>query len=154
MIRRRLSRFLNLPEGDRSLLVRAAMLLGVIRVGLLVLAFLSLQRLLLRSGGLSRRLRPSGEVPSDRGASLTDRVVLAVSVASVYVPGARSCLPRALATQRLLERRGVPARLRLGLAKSDDGTIEGHAWVESEGRVVIGGTDIHRYTVIESFGER
>ena len=152
MIRRRLVRFLNLPEGDRGLLVRAAVLLGVTRVGLHVLPFLSLQRLLLRPGGLSWRLRPSNGTPS-RGASWTERVVWAVSVASVYVPGARSCLPRALATQSLLERRGVPARLRLGLAKSENGTIEGHAWVESDGRVVIGGTDLDRYTTIESFGK-
>ena len=149
-----MGRLLNLPEGDRGLLVRAAMLLAVTGVGLHVLPFRSLQRLLLRSGSFSGRLRSVVAAPSDQGASLTDRVAWAVSVASVYVPGARSCLPQALATQSLLERRGVPARLRLGLAKSDNGTIEGHAWVESEGRVVIGGTDVHRYTAIESFGER
>ena len=153
VIKRRLGRFLNLPEGDRGLLVRAAVMLGVTRIGLQVLPFRSLLRLLLYPGSFSTRPRPSSAAASVGGASLTDRVVWAVSVASAYVPGARSCLPRALAAQSLLEQRGVPARLRLGLARSESGTIEGHAWVESDGRVIIGGTDVDRYTAIESFGK-
>ena len=67
-----------------------------------------------------------------------DRVVWAVKVASRYVQGIR-CLAQALATQVLLEQRGYPSELRIGFTRSKGGQMSAHAWVESEGRVVIGG---------------
>ena len=39
------------------------------------------------------------------------------------------CLPRALATQAMLRRRGIASRLCLGVAR-EDGVLAAHAWVE------------------------
>jgi len=69
-----------------------------------------------------------------------DRIVLAVTVASRYVPKA-TCLTQALATQVLLARRGHSVHLRIGVARSETGEFQAHAWVECYGRVVIGGAD-------------
>ena len=73
-------------------------------------------------------------------------VVWAVTVASRYIPGVK-CLARALATKVLLAHQGYICELRLGVAKNEKGQLEAHAWVESQGRIVIGGLrDLPRYT--------
>jgi hypothetical protein len=138
---RRLSKFLALPAGDRRLLVEAALLLGAMRLGLRLLPFRTLWRL------LERAPRPS------TGFSTADpiapgRIAWAVSVASPYVLGVRPCLPQALAAQLLLVRRGFAARLRLGVARGDRGQVRAHAWMETDGRVVTGGSksELERYT--------
>lgn len=83
---------------------------------------------------------------SDQAA--VDKIIWAVMVASRYLPGRVKCLARALTTQVLLEGHGYQAQLRLGVVKSEQG-LEAHAWVESQGRIVIGGLkDIGRYTTL------
>lgn len=67
-----------------------------------------------------------------------DKVAWAVMVASHYIPGAR-CLAQALATQVLLERRGYTTLLRIGFTRDKGEPMSAHAWVESGGRVAIGG---------------
>ena len=44
-----------------------------------------------------------------------------------------SCLERSAAAVRILRRRRVPAELRLGVRRSDAGSLEAHAWIELDG---------------------
>ena len=65
-------------------------------------------------------------------------VALAVSRAAAHHLGAMTCLPRAIALQRMLARRGIPATLRIGVRKAPEDaggarTIAAHAWVEVDG---------------------
>jgi len=145
---KRLRKFLSLTPSDRRLLVSAALLLGAIRLGLWLLPFQTLRRLLAKMTQVTTQLQ---------NADLTsmDRVVWAVAVASRYIPGVK-CLARALATQVLLSQRSYPTCLRIGVAKSEGGKLEAHAWVESQERIVIGGLrDLSRYTPLPPLvGER
>lgn len=50
-------------------------------------------------------------------------------------PFAHNCLHRSLALQRMLLRRGVDARLRIGIGRKP-ALFPGHAWLEVEGLVV------------------
>jgi hypothetical protein len=52
----------------------------------------------------------------------------------------------------MLKDAGLPADLRIGVARSKSGELEAHAWVESMGRVIIGGThvDLDRFTVLHA----
>jgi hypothetical protein len=134
----RLSRFYRLPTSERWLLAKAALLLGTIRVGLWLLPFRTLRSFLDRAADFHR--------PRETHDQLTDVVVWAVEVAAKYMPGFNTCLTKALATQVLLSRRGRPALLRIGVVRSAEGEFEAHAWVESDGRVVIGGYELERYT--------
>lgn len=62
---------------------------------------------------------------------------------------ASSCLARSLAAELLLRERGVPARLSIGVADRKPGAplaLDAHAWVESEGLVVVGDSELERYT--------
>ena len=134
----RLGRFYRLPASERWLLAKAALLLGAIRVGLWLFPFRTLRSLLDRAAVFHR----AGETDCQS----TDVVVWAIEVAAKYMPAFDTCLTKALAAQVLLSRRGCPALLRIGVVKSAEGKFEAHAWVESDGRVVIGGYELERYT--------
>src|SRR5437762_9506584 len=136
---KRLRKFLLLTAAERNLLIRTVLLLGAIRVGLSLLTFRTLRSLLARvtpARGGFRALRHSSP----------DQVARAVTAASRYVPRA-TCLTQALAAQVLLTRQGYPVCLRIGVAKGEGGQLEAHAWVENQGKVVIGGAALGRYTL-------
>ena len=136
---KRLYKFLRLPSTDRRLLVNSVLLLGMVRLRLWLLPFQTLRHLLIRM------TRATAELQATDQASI-DQVVWGVTVGSRYVPAA-TCLTQALATQMLLSHCGHPARLRIGVARSETGEFHAHAWVECQGRIVIGGTDAPlRYT--------
>lgn len=64
------------------------------------------------------------------------------------------CLPRALAAQAMLRRRGIASRLCLGVARADR-SLSAHAWVEIGGKVIVGDVDPasgRGYTPIAQFG--
>jgi len=138
---RRLRSFLALPAADRRLLIEAALFLGVVRLGLKLLPFQTLLSLLNRMP--KGRLAP---LPLDPRSA--ERLAWAIATAGPYLVGSRPCLPQALAAQLLLVRRGFPARLRLGVIKGDRGEVQAHAWMETDGRVVVGGSlaELARFT--------
>lgn len=66
-----------------------------------------------------------------------ERITWAVTAVAVRVPRA-TCLTQALAATLILVRHGHPATLRVGVAKNDDGSLRAHAWLESDGRTILG----------------
>ena len=60
----------------------------------------------------------------------------AVRLAARYVPGA-SCLTQAITAQLLLSWSGVKSRLHVGVSRTEK--FEAHAWLECDGRVLLGG---------------
>jgi hypothetical protein len=80
--------------------------------------------------------------------NLSERIAWAVAVASQCIIGA-TCLTQALAAQVLFRRRGYPSCLRIGVAKIEEARLDAHAWVESQGKIVIGGAEgMSRYTLL------
>jgi hypothetical protein len=126
-------KFLCLPAVQRHLVLQAALLLVAIRLGLGLLPFRTLQRLLARLG-------QGSTASAQAGAAAVGSIVWAVVGVSHYVPGA-TCLTQALAARVLLARYGQQTQLRLGVTRSAAGQFQAHAWVEWQGRVVIGGSD-------------
>ncbi len=140
----RLRKFFRLSLADQLFLLRVALLLGLVRLGLSLLPFPTLRRL------LGRFARPACAQPADETALL--RVTTAVEITSRRVQGRITCLTRALVTHMLLLRRGYPAELRIGVAHGADGKLEAHAWVEYAGRVIMGlQEDMGRYVLLPSW---
>lgn len=137
---RRLRKFLRLPATKRRLLVRAALLLGVIKLGLWLLPFHTLRHL------LANVMEPPAELKQDTARFPVEDVIWAVEVASRHMPAVGTCLTRALAVQVLLTRRGYPALLHIGVVRGEEGHLQAHAWIESQERVVIGGSGLECYT--------
>lgn len=120
-------RFLRLPAEKRSLLIQSAFWLMVYGIALRWFP----------SRTLRRALRHDSMINSGR----FDRVSLvtwSVGLAAQYVPG-NTCLTRALVAHRLLGRAGAGSQVQIGVARID-GEFQAHAWVECDGRVVIGKT--------------
>lgn len=143
-MKKRLRRLLCLSAVERRLFFEAMLLLGTTRLGLWLLPFQTLRRLLERFAEMP--VRSQGTEPVSKY-----KLVRAVERAGHYMP-ASTCLTLALTAQLLLVRQGYPAVLRIGVVKGDRGRIDAHAWVESEDEVVIGGFELDRYTLLTSFG--
>jgi hypothetical protein len=134
----RLGKFLRLPPADRRLLVTAALLQVAIRLGLALFPYRKVRGLVDRLALTSPRRQPAPPASPER-------IAWAVTRASCSVPGA-TCLTQALAAQVLLERRGHPARVRVGIGRAEGARLLAHAWVECDGRILLGGTDLSQYT--------
>jgi hypothetical protein len=141
-------KFRRLPVQSRHLRLKSLLLLGLVRLGLWLLPFRTLRRIL-------ARLRPAHAAAHEGHQASIRHIVWAVTVASRYVPAA-TCLTQALTTQVLLRRYGYAADLRIGVARSEAGEFQAHAWVECQGEVVIGGVQApSRYTPLPTLdGER
>jgi len=142
-----LLKFLRLPAAEQRLVVSTTLLLGAIRLGLWLIPFRNLRGVLTRLTQVPARAHGSDQLSADQ-------LVWTVTVASRYVPKA-TCLTQALVAQVLLARHGhPPSRLRIGVARGEEGQLEGHAWLESQGKVIIGGSELERYTPLPPLGER
>jgi hypothetical protein len=64
----------------------------------------------------------------------------AVRAVSKRLLRSANCLPEALVVRQLLLQKGFPADLKIGVSKGPGGELTAHAWVLSNGAVVIGGS--------------
>lgn len=113
-------------------MLKAALLLAAAWAGLRLLPFQTLRRLLAWAAEI---------LPANLGSDQPS------------TPWAKTCLTQALAAQVLLERRGYPAQLHIGAVRGEQGQFQAHAWVESGGRIVIGGQERARYTPLFALGK-
>ena len=105
-------------------------------------------------GSLSRILARMVTMLLDPGAvDRPERVVTSGGRASRCVPGA-ACSSRALTVRTLLGRAGQPANERIGFSSGASRGLEGHAWIYSAGRILIGKGDLAAYTPLAAFAER
>jgi hypothetical protein len=134
---------LSLSPADRNLLLRAGLLVVVVKLGLAVVSFRTLRGLLAWLSGAQRA--PSR--PWWSAGSCHDDVARAVRLASRHVPGGATCLVQALAAEVLLAYSGHRPRLHIGVSRDGREALQAHAWVEDDGRVVIGGLtgDLKRF---------
>jgi hypothetical protein len=128
-----LRRWLGLGPDERRELLRAGLAVPVIRLGLSTLPFDTLNNTLDKTldalvSWLGRE-GAGGERPADDAAEV-ERVRWAVAAVGRRLPGA-TCLTQALAARMLLGRKGIPARVRIGVRRDEAGRIAGHAWLES-----------------------
>lgn len=129
-----LAKLLSLPAEDRWLLGRALATNIEARLALHVLSI--------------DRLRAWATRPGTAGRDV-ERIVWAGRAAARRTPFA-TCLSSALALQRLLAANGHDSELHIGVA-GDGGAFAAHAWLERDGRILIGEDDRARYTRLASW---
>lgn len=112
---------------------------------------------------LAVRLLPAARIiaRADRPPRRPDRFAAAETVDAISraveeigaKPWMRAlCLPRALAAQAMLRRRGIASRLCLGAAR-DSEALAAHAWIELGHEVIVGGgAEQPRFTRLVTFG--
>ncbi len=137
---RRLASFASLNGAERWLTLRAVGWLAVARVALHIVPFARLQAFV-----------ESRSATGDASPDGARQVRRAMSRAARTLPGSR-CLARALAALLLLRRGGSPARLVLGVAPDAGCTLRAHAWVESDGFIVVGDGEHEEYRPLVAGG--
>jgi len=101
------------------------------------------------------RAQPAGWIHRRRIKRLrsapSDSIVWAVRAAAGHLPGS-TCLTSALTAHMMLTRRGYAAVVRFGVAPPGGrrGTPLFHAWLECDGRAVIGAESLESYRALES----
>ncbi len=136
-----LRRFRRLSGTERRLLAEAAATMPCVHAIQQLTPFKRWRTLLELSDSASqpdkqpKRARPS-----------IAQIVWSVRIASRYVPGTYKCLPNAYTAHLLLHRYGYPSQIHVGVARDEQGKVEAHAWLECEGRIVVGELDdMHRF---------
>jgi hypothetical protein len=120
------------PPRDGFVVAVASALLVWYRVRLALPAPLGGYRLLHRRAVAetkARRSRGTGE------PERTARLAALFGEAVAHAVAGQACVPRSLALARLLALHDLPAEVRVGLRRTDEG-LTGHAWVEQHGTVV------------------
>jgi hypothetical protein len=142
---RAVKRLLSLPGSSRRLLLQSALLLCWARI----LVWLAPFPVLLR---FQRRFAITPSIPK-MGRSITPhQAAWAVMVAGRVIPGASNCLVQALAANTLFAWTGYQTRLCIGVGKDEPSTVKAHAWVELDGRTVIGTVPGPGFTRLLSLG--
>ena len=138
----KLRSFLRLSAAERRLALSCLGWVWLVRVGLWMLPFRRMQRLC-EAFGRSKVMR----LPD---APTAAQIVWGVRLASRNVPRA-TCLTQALAAEILMGRNGYSSQVRIGVAVKPEAGFRAHAWLEHEGRVLIGETgDLAEYTPLMS----
>jgi hypothetical protein len=129
---------------DCLLTAEAVVLLTIVRVGLRIVRYGTVRRLLHRYA--------RGRAAERSSIEQVLRVVGAVAVVDRRL-SRTSCLVNALAADAMLRRRGYASKLCLGVRYADKKAkrLEGHAWIEHRGIVVLGTLDnLKDYIVMSS----
>jgi hypothetical protein len=136
-------RFWRLSPDSRALVLKSAAALAATWLGLRIVGFRRWKRAL-----LWLTPRTAGRVGATESASAE----AARAIARMQQTAARhlffrpNCLEQSLVFWWLLQRRGIPAELRIGARKAE-GRFEAHAWVESEGVVLSDADEGHLHFV-------
>ncbi|MFN6537641.1 MAG: lasso peptide biosynthesis B2 protein [Nostoc sp. EkiNYC01] len=140
-----LSKFFKLDYQKKQLLINTFIVLTLVRLGLWLLSFKTLHKLLLRLSNTKPKCQEKYHVS-------IDKIIWAVEVSSYYMPGGVKCLARALTCQFFMSRHGYTSNLCIGVAKDIEGELKAHAWLENQGQVVIGDVaDLSHFSQLASF---
>jgi hypothetical protein len=133
-----LRKFTCLAPADRRLLVTAALVLGLVGAALRLVSFKKLLQLAEEfSHTTSQRQNP---LPPS-----SERITWAIAAVGRRIPLLSRCLTQAVAAKILLARCGHPALMRIGVSRNENGRLEAHAWVESQGVVVMGAPAVDHF---------
>ena len=121
-------KFLELPRGERRLLLEALVLLPLMTLGLKTMGLRRSLLLLARCGVGASGYEPEAGFARHRAL----RTGALVRAAAAHGPVRGSCLAHSLTIWWLLRRQGVQAALRIGIRRCGEG-LQAHAWMEHRG---------------------
>lgn len=141
----RLYEFLALPWRGKWLHLNTAFWLLVVKAGLYLVAFERLRGWLACFDGLAGKPVETEEM---RG------IIEAIErMSRLLAPFRINCLPQALVGHKLLREKGFDVQLRIGVLKDRCDQLAAHAWVEYQGRVVLGDLrGLERFAALPTLG--
>jgi hypothetical protein len=144
---------------DILLAMEAFTLLIFFRICLALLPVRKIIRVLTRGhaqpappGSAGGTIRDPAEIAPaipDRSLRIARRVQWAVSAVARHSPVEFVCFPQTLAGYTMLRWRKVPSTMVYGVARSPEGELIAHTWLNLGDRTVLGGEEAPRFTPIE-----
>src|SRR3990167_5618297 len=125
-----LYKFFKLPYTKKILLIESALLLIGARVLLLIAPF-NLIRNFLSIRRKSKKPKKQIQIEDIRWS---------IDAASNHIPFTKSCLVKALVGQILLKENGYNPNLCIGVSKDNENQLDAHAWIDINGKTIIGKT--------------
>lgn len=125
-----LKKFARLSNPEKTLFFKAVFLVGLVRAGLWLAPSRLVQKLIAALG------KPHKDLVQPEPEEITS-IVRGVRIASNRIPRA-TCLTQALAVLIFFRMRRRSADLKFGVAKNGPADIEAHAWLEVNGKVILG----------------
>jgi hypothetical protein len=144
-IGRATNRFFKLPLEEKRLLIQAIILLWAVRLGLWVLPYSRLNRIIEKATYASVGTEGIKSRP-------LNKLTWSIEAMSRYVPNA-TCLTKALAAKMLLAKDGYSSSLCIGVVKDEENNFEAHAWLKHQGLIILGKSD-RNYAELPSFDEQ
>lgn len=142
-----MARILARPRSDWALLGEAVWMAVSARLALWLLPFARV------AAGLGHPHAETLKTLSPEQAALARRVGWSVRATGRYLPLRLVCLPQAVAAQRMLARRGIPATLYLGVALGKRHPMTAHAWLRAGRVVVTGNRERAGHAVVATFAK-
>jgi hypothetical protein len=127
---------------ERAIVLEALLLLAALSPALRLARLQTVYRTL---GRLSRGGSAAAADADRPDPARAEAVARLVDAATRHAIGRPTCLHRSLALWWMLRRRGLDARLRIGVRSQED-RVEGHAWVEYGESVLNEGAHLTGYT--------
>ena len=92
----------------------------------------------------------SKEIAADKKATAL-LVVKVINGLETRTPWKSTCLVKALATHRMLQRRLINDKIHIGVAPKDNNLFEAHAWLSVGTEIILGGENQDGFHEISGF---
>jgi hypothetical protein len=140
----RLRKAFALSASDWLLIAQTWLWFVAVEVGLGCLPLQKLLRIIQRPGkaqrGTKREEEPRHATP--------ERLAYCVGLTTRLHLHDPTCLKKALVLYTLLTRRDFNAQLFIGAARATNGKLDAHAWLECQGKVLLGAPVPGRYSIL------
>jgi len=140
----RAKRLWALQQGDRAEVIRMFLRIIIFRLLLVSFGFTTTRR------WATRGHRPSGHIPDAGDVQRLARFARWVARSGLV---GSPCLAASLALSWTLGRRGVSTTLHLG-AQRRDGQLDAHAWLESQGQLLLDTSDGDTFATLVAFEQQ
>ena len=129
-------RFFKLNNETKWLLIKSWATLWIVRIMLWIFSFTRNQKIIKRFTSKGRE----NKIP-------LKKITWAIQVMSQFTPRS-TCLVRALSGQILLSQYGYDSNIKIGVAR-DKGEFEAHAWLEQDGGVILGESEVDYVPIMD-----
>ncbi|MNN26472.1 hypothetical protein D3C81_1399770 [compost metagenome] len=142
----KIKKFISSPSSKRKLFIEAFIYLAWARI----LKSLPFSRV---APSLGSSMLETSQTHDPHHEPVLRIVSSTIQTVSRHTLWESTCMVRAIAAMKMLERRGIECTLYLGTAKDHQGKMTAHAWVRSGSVYITGFEEMKKFTVVGKFGK-
>ena len=147
MIFKKLVYFFILDTRTKFLIIEALIYLGFARI-LIIIPFNKV------SNFLGEQMEETSENNNPENERILKNIKHAISIVSKYTLWESTCMVRAIAGMKMLERRRIESTIYLGISRDENGKMIAHAWLRSGQFYITGAEEMARFNVVGKFAKK